>query len=182
MNNKIIQLVGLVFLLLNVGCSDFLDEKSDTKLVVPETLRDNQALLDRIANILASNSISGQISSDEIYITDSDYNGISYEADKRLYIWQPNLVARATGNDWGSCYFRINICNTVLNNLEQYEINNAENVKGQALALQVVVARLGSGQGAGNHFVHIRVASSKNVVHPGAHQRMALAMPLASPR
>jgi hypothetical protein len=68
MNNKIIQLVGLVFFLLNVGCSDFLDEKSDTKLVVPETLQDNQALLDRIANVLASNSISGQISSDEIYI------------------------------------------------------------------------------------------------------------------
>lgn len=139
MNNKIILLVGLVFLLLNVGCSDFLDEKSDTKLVVPETLQDNQALLDRIANILGGNSISGQISSDEIYITDSDYNGISYEADKRLYIWQPNLVARATGNDWGSCYFRINICNTVLNNLEQYEINNAENVKGQALAIRASI-------------------------------------------
>ncbi|MFT3918910.1 RagB/SusD family nutrient uptake outer membrane protein [Cloacibacterium sp.] len=139
MNNKIILLVGLAFLFLNVGCSDFLDEKSDTKLVVPETLQDNQALLDRIANLLGSNSISGQISSDEIYITDSDYNGISYEADKRLYIWQPNLVARATGNDWGSCYFRINICNTVLNNLEQYEINNAENVKGQALAIRASI-------------------------------------------
>lgn len=87
MNNKIIRLVGLVFLLLNTECSDFLDEKSDTKLVVPETLKDNQALLDRIANVLASNSISGQISSDEIYITDSDYNGVSYEADKRLYTW-----------------------------------------------------------------------------------------------
>lgn len=138
-NNKIIRLVGLMFLFLNTACSDFLDEKSDTKLVVPETLKDNQALLDRIANVLSSNSISGQISSDEIYITDSDYNGVSYEADKRLYTWQPNLVARATGNDWGSCYFRINICNTVLNNLEQYEISNTENVKGQALAIRASI-------------------------------------------
>lgn len=139
MNNKIILLVGLVFLFLNAACSDFLDEKSDTRLVIPETLQDNQALLDNIANVLGSNSISGQISSDEIYITDSDYNGISYEADRRLYTWQPNLVARASGNDWESCFFRINICNTVLHNLEQYEIGNSENVKGQALAIRASV-------------------------------------------
>lgn len=121
------------------SCADFLNEKSDSKLVTPETLQDNQALLDKISNLLGSTSISGVISSDELYINDSDYNSISYDADKRLYTWQPDYVARATGNDWQSCFFRINICNTVLQNLEDYHIQNAENIKGQALTIRASV-------------------------------------------
>ncbi|MGA9212148.1 MAG: RagB/SusD family nutrient uptake outer membrane protein [Kaistella sp.] len=121
------------------ACREYLEEKSDTKLVTPETLQDNQALLDRITNLLGDNSISGEISADDLYIIDSDYNGVSYEADKRLYTWQPDLVARGSGNDWRSCFTRINICNTVLNNLEQYHIANADNVRGQALAVRASI-------------------------------------------
>lgn len=108
-------------------------------MVTPETLQDNQALLDKISNLFGSNSISGEISADDIYITDSDYNGVSYEADKRLYTWQPDLVARGSGNDWSNCFKRINTCNTVLNNLEQYDIANADNVRGQALAIRASI-------------------------------------------
>ncbi|MBF8457239.1 RagB/SusD family nutrient uptake outer membrane protein [Kaistella sp. G5-32] len=139
MKNKITILLWITFLFSMTACRDFLEEKSDTRLVTPETLQDNQALLDKISNVLGGNSISGEISSDDIYITNTDFNGVSYDADKRLYTWQPNLVARASGNDWQSCFFRINICNTVLNNLDQYHIANADNVRGQALALRASI-------------------------------------------
>jgi len=138
-NKTIIIVLSVLCLSSAVGCSDFLDEKSDSRLVTPETLEDNQALLDRISNLLGGNSISAEISSDDIYITDSDYNGISYEPDKRLYTWQPNLVSRSSGNDWESCFYRINICNTVLNNLQQYHIGNSGNVEGQALAIRASI-------------------------------------------
>ncbi|MDH5034001.1 RagB/SusD family nutrient uptake outer membrane protein [Chryseobacterium cucumeris] len=140
MKNRIIIIVLSVLCLSPaVGCSDFLEEKSDSRLVTPETLEDNQALLDRISNLLGGNSISAEISSDDLYITDSDYNGISYEPDKRLYTWQPNLVSRSSGNDWESCFYRINICNTVLNNLQQYHIGNSGNVEGQARAIRAAI-------------------------------------------
>lgn len=140
MKNRII-IIALSVLCLSpaVGCSDFLEEKSDSRLVTPEILEDNQALLDRISNLLGGNSISAEISSDDLYITDSDYNGISYEPDKRLYTWQPSLVSRSSGNDWESCFYRINICNTVLNNLQQYNIGNSGNVEGQALAIRAAI-------------------------------------------
>lgn len=139
MKNKIVLFISVLCLSVSSGCSDFLDEKSDSRLVTPETLEDNQALLDRTSNLLGGNSISGEISSDDIYITNSDYDGISYEADKRLYTWQPNLVSRSSGNDWESCFYRINICNTVLNNIQQYHIGNAGNVEGQALAIRASI-------------------------------------------
>ena len=139
MKNLILKIISLASIVATIGCSDFLDEKSDSKLATPETLVDNQALLDRSSNLLDNNSISGEISCDDIYITDSDYKGIGYEADKRLYTWQPNLVSNPSGNDWESCYYRINICNTVLDNLKQYHVDHADNVRGQALAIRASI-------------------------------------------
>lgn len=48
-------------------------------------------------------------------------------------------MARNTVNDWSSCYSRINVCNTVLHNIQQYGIKNSENVKGQALVLRASI-------------------------------------------
>lgn len=128
-------LLKLSILLLLLNCNRFLDEKSDSALATPETLADNQAMLDHYA-VLGSNSTSGEIAADDVYVTDADFNTMSYEAQKRLYTWQPNYVSLATGNDWENCFFRINIYNTVLFNLKQYGISEADNVEGQALALR----------------------------------------------
>lgn len=139
MKNTLVKIIATLSICFMYGCADILDEKSDYQLVTPITVQDNQALLDKISNMLGDNSISGEISSDDIYITDTDYNGVSYDADKRLYIWEPDYVARTGGNDWSSCYSRINVCNTVLHNIRQYGIANAENVKGQALVLRATL-------------------------------------------
>ena len=131
-------LFKLALLLLLLNCSRFLEEKSDSSLATPETLADNQALLDRYG-ALGSNATGGEISSDDIYVTDVDFNTMPYEAQKRLYTWQPTYVSLSTGSDWESCYGRINIFNTVLFNLKQYQIGNSDNVEGQALVLRASV-------------------------------------------
>lgn len=120
------------------SCSDFLDEKSDMKLTIPNTLEDNQALLDRLADVMTNFAQSGMSSSDDFYLTDADYNGLSYDEDKRLYTWQPDYVStnQGNGNDWLYCYRAIFIANSVLYNLKNYNIANAENVRGQALVIR----------------------------------------------
>lgn len=125
----------LLALLCFSACSRFLSEKSDSGLATPETLEDNQAMLDRY-QILSSNATSGEISADDIYVTDADFNTMFHEAEKRLYTWQPDKVAIASGNDWENAFLKINILNTVLFNIDHYSIAGAENVKGQALALR----------------------------------------------
>lgn len=128
----------LMATLIFTACSRFLDEKSDLKLTTPMMLEDNQALLDRITDVLTNFSQSGMSSSDDFYLTDADYTGMSYEEDKRLYTWQPDYVStnQANGNDWLYCYRAIFIANSVLYNIETYNIPNADNVRGQALVIR----------------------------------------------
>lgn len=125
----------VAMILLLVNCNRFLDEKSDSNLATAETLADNQALLDDYAT-LASNSTSGEIASEDVFVTDADFNTMYDEAMKRLYTWQPSYVSLPTGSDWENCFRRIKIYNTVLFNLAHYEIGNSDNVEGQALLLR----------------------------------------------
>ena len=125
--------VAMIVLLVN--CNRFLDEKSDSNLATAETLADNQALLDDYAT-LASNSTSGEIAAEDVFVTDADFNTMYDEAMKRLYTWQPTYVSLPAGSDWENCFRRIKIYNTVLFNLGHYEIGNSDNVEGQALLLR----------------------------------------------
>jgi tetratricopeptide (TPR) repeat protein len=131
MKNKML-LIFLPVALSMMSCTKFLDKRSDTRLAVPETLEDNQALMDR-NNVFNNAAMSGEVSAGDIYVTDQDFNLASEEADKRLYTWQPDRVARMDGNDWSYCFFKMNIFNTVLYDLEKYGISGSENLRGQAL-------------------------------------------------
>ncbi len=141
---KLHELKKTVLMVLVVAiwssCSRLLEEKSDMRLTTPEKLQDNQALLDRVTDVLTGFAMSGFASSDEYYITDADFNALPYEEDKRLYTWQPDRVAisRTEGNDWQRTYRTVLIANTVLHNLDTYEITGAENVRGQALVLRAI--------------------------------------------
>ena len=125
----------IIATILLCSCSRFLEEKSNSKLATPETLEDNQALLDRNF-VLGLNTVSGQISAEDVYVSEADFNKMSQEAEKRVYTWQPDHVSLSEGNDWENTFRRINIFNTVLFNLENYQIPNSDNVKGQALVLR----------------------------------------------
>ena len=62
---KIFLLFSLSSAMLTViSCNRFLDEKSDSLLAVPETLDDNQAILDRYL-IMGLNPVSAEISADD---------------------------------------------------------------------------------------------------------------------
>lgn len=137
---KTITIISIsFFVMLSLGgCTRFLEEKSDLQLAVPQTIQDNQALLDQENGIVRNTASSGEFSSDNIQITDPDYNALAHEENKRLYTWQPDHVSPSSdyGNDWQYCYGAIFTANSVLHNIETYHIQNAENVKGQALALR----------------------------------------------
>jgi len=141
MKQSIIKLTKLLLaVMLLTGCNRFLEEKSDSNLAVPMTLEDNQALLDRLTDVLSNFASSGMASSDEMYLSDADFNAMEYQEDKRLYTWQEDNVStnQGVGNDWAYAYSGIYISNAVLNNLETYAIAGAENVRGQALVLRAI--------------------------------------------
>ena len=66
-----LSLTAAIFLM--ISCSRYLDEKSDSSLATPETLEDNQAMLDRYY-VLGINATSCEICADDIYVSGFQYH------------------------------------------------------------------------------------------------------------
>lgn len=117
-----------------MGCKKYLDKKPDNTLALPVTLLDLQALLD---NYFFTNSepLSGEVSSDDYYLTSTDWAAMTNEDFKRMYIWESDRLFTGFGNDWSNSYKSVFYCNTVLEQLEGISENSSvkNNIKGQAL-------------------------------------------------
>lgn len=140
MNNKYLSIILLWVCTIATSCEKYLEEKSDKALTTPGTLEDFRALLYN-NEVFMGFSTSGEISSDDLYISNEDFNGLYYESDKRLYSWQPDYVSKgmeSVGNNWRDCYKAIYVCNSVIDGIERNKLigTEAEDVKGQALVLR----------------------------------------------
>ncbi len=136
---KTILKIACFALLVMVGssCKEFLDVKPSSKLAVPHTLKDLQALLDHPTGFTSSDGgLSGESSATEYYLLKTDFEALQ-GFERNLYSWANADVFAATSNDWSSLYKHIFTSNVILENLRGIERNptNAaewDNVKGQA--------------------------------------------------
>lgn len=127
----------LLLLVLLSSCNKFLDEKPDQALAIPSTLKDLQALLD-FHTPYVSSPVSGEISSDDYYTTQADWNSLSSETHRRTYTWQPDYLFELKAADWSNYGVSLYYCNTILEGLTKIPRtgkNNADYdyIKGQAL-------------------------------------------------
>ncbi|ARS35802.1 RagB/SusD family nutrient uptake outer membrane protein [Pontibacter actiniarum] len=129
---------ALLLLCLLAGCETFLDEKPDKAMVVPATLPDLQALLDNYPVLNENDPGAGEVSADDYYLTDADWESLYQEEDRRMYIWAEDRLFAEQSNDWFFAYRPVYTANTVLETLPlvpRTAANTAawDNVKGQAL-------------------------------------------------
>ncbi|RZL13877.1 MAG: RagB/SusD family nutrient uptake outer membrane protein, partial [Pedobacter sp.] len=115
------------------GCEKFLDEKPDKKLIVPETMRELQQLLDGYRSMNESDAASGEISAGDNVLPDADW-AASTEFYRKMYIWDSHY-STTLANDWYLPYRRVYQSNVVLEEAEK--IGNTDpaynSVVGQAL-------------------------------------------------
>lgn len=102
------------YLLSAVSCKKYLEEKTNQKLAVPQTLGDLQALLDNYNIINKKGAIAGEISADDYYVTDAGYDAMFYESRRRLYRWEKEHVFENELNDWYNLYRPVYYANSVL--------------------------------------------------------------------
>lgn len=135
--NKIILLLLVAASLISSGCKKYLDAKPDKKLAVISTLEELQSLLDQYSYMNMRDPVAGEISSDDYYITDNDYNVVYSESQNRTYTWENKFLFNPVSNDWYNTYRCIYRTNTVLDNMDavNYDENPAawKDIKGQAL-------------------------------------------------
>ena len=130
----------IVFLPILTGCEKFLDEKQNQSLITPGQVQDLQSLLDNNSQINNSDVNSAEISADNYFLTEGDFNSLS-EFERNMYVWNPvNLFEPGINNAWVIMYAKIYKANVVLYEIEKIDksvdISLWNNLKGQALFLR----------------------------------------------
>ena len=125
------MVIGIVMMLM-LGCNQFLEEKSDMSLATISSKSDLYALMDYTVVMNQSYVAAvGDIASDDFFILDKQYMGISQLSDRAIYIWDRKPLA-----DWyWVSYSRLLNVNTVLEHLDKIQLDQKDrrNLEGMAL-------------------------------------------------
>jgi hypothetical protein len=133
-----LKVVCIISLLGIFSCKKFLDAKPDNKLAVPSTLSDLQSLLDNYSKLNVKEPVAGEVSSDDFYISTTDWLSLSSEEYRRMYIWEKDRLFANTGNSWSNYSEVVYYSNTVIESLKNIpkSVSNQQeynSIKGQAL-------------------------------------------------
>lgn len=122
-----------IMILINACSKGWLDEKPSKALVVPETLKDLQAILDN--NIVFNGGFSylGFSSTDYIYYSEDDLGSI-LDVDREMYTWSKELnLENIQLDDWVFFYRMIGTANLVLEGLDKFSSSKeVKEIQGQA--------------------------------------------------
>ncbi|HUC82464.1 MAG TPA: RagB/SusD family nutrient uptake outer membrane protein [Flavisolibacter sp.] len=122
-------------LLTTMSCKKFLEQKPDTKLAIPNTVKDLQLLLDNYSTFNNRTGFLGEIMSDDYYLSVADWAAIGDPAQRNLYNWQAD---DNTNFNWSGFYGSVYLANVVLDNLQRIQHNAEQNderdhIRGAAL-------------------------------------------------
>jgi hypothetical protein len=120
------------------SCNKFLDEKADSSLVVPNSLKDLQALMDGF-NVLNLDATPGliEMNTDDFYVSGNVYNTFTeFEKEAYSFAAEPQFIQTNINLFWKNPYTVVFYANVVLDRLQKLEDQEGpqyRSVKGQAL-------------------------------------------------
>lgn len=124
-----------------MGCKKYLEAKSDQSLVVINSNKDLQSLVDNYA--LKQTAGADETSADDYYLSYQNYQSLN-EAQRNMYTWQNSnlfIPVGANKDAWSIIYENVYIANTVLDHIDKGAATDSNfgelnNIKGQALFLR----------------------------------------------
>ncbi|MBB5439659.1 hypothetical protein HDC92_003355 [Pedobacter sp. AK017] len=130
----------IIFMMMLSGCGkEFLNEKPNSNIVVPDDLNDVQRMLDNIDKLnITSNLSLAQLGSDDYFISDIEWKNLYTLTEKNSYIWSKSIYGGEQGYDWSDPFIAIYYANVALETLKTIPINENNNtlwnnLKGTAL-------------------------------------------------
>lgn len=113
-------LIYAFVVMLSLGsCKKYLDEKPDTKLLLPASIDAVQGLLDFETTMNLQNPGTGEVSADNYYVPDATFNALSSEAVRNTYLWLDDITLNEYANHWSRLYDVVTIANVCLESLEK---------------------------------------------------------------
>lgn len=143
MRNSIFICVLMAFGLMSCR-KDWLEERSNNAIVIPNTLKDLQAILDN-TRAMNGNTLNfgvtpslGETSSDDYFVNDNIQASIARIEDKNAYTWNDNIFEGGGSLSWEKGYTTVFYANTVLDALVKLaplteHSTEYNNIKGSAL-------------------------------------------------
>lgn len=130
-----IYLIALLIGLLGLwGCKkNFLEEKPQKSLLVPETRADLRALLDNTGVFNLTPGLT-YIADGDMQVTDAGYNDFANLQERTSYSWSADIFGSETSFDWNALYQQVFYANVVLEALDKLP-DNAENTELRGTAL-----------------------------------------------
>ncbi|GGG79957.1 hypothetical protein GCM10007415_10350 [Parapedobacter pyrenivorans] len=128
--------LNIFFIIIPIlaGCEHFLDKPSSSKLVIPQTLRDCEALLNDYSKMNGNYPSAGEASADNYYLTTENWQYLNL-SERELYIWGENAYPAYT--EWLYPYQVVYNANLVLKtvdelNPESHEVDRYNQIRGSA--------------------------------------------------
>lgn len=117
MNNKFKKLaISLSIAVIGMSaCDQYLDVKSNSALVTPNTIESLQRLLDASRDMNFSVNAYAEASADDYFLTDDTYNARP-ESNRNVYTWRN--FDYTWNNDWARGYLVVYNANLALNQLD----------------------------------------------------------------
>ncbi|MDE1192681.1 MAG: RagB/SusD family nutrient uptake outer membrane protein [Arachidicoccus sp.] len=109
----------IVMMALIMACNkDFLDKKSSSSIVIPQTVSDFRAMLENVI-VYQSTGALGQLASDEYYyLNKSGWQAATTATERQSYIWGKDVFGGDVAvKDWNDPYSAIFYANNVLDGL-----------------------------------------------------------------
>ncbi|MDR6785260.1 tetratricopeptide (TPR) repeat protein [Pedobacter africanus] len=132
MKKQIIYISAFVILSTFYSCKKYLEAVPDSKLAIPTTLEDFQAILDYTETFNAEYPNLLELASDDYYIKNDVFNRTS-NIENDTYLWKKNETHLTP---WFKQYDKVNRANIVLDEMVKIKTSaNSENyksIKGQA--------------------------------------------------
>jgi len=129
-----------IFILFFCSCKEsFLELKPNQSIAVPTSLKDFEALLDNYSDMNTSSAlVLGELSTDDYYLAEADWNQLANAFERNGYRWEPNIYEGSQCRGWNASYLTILYANVVLEGVSQIERDSKnalqwDRVKGAAL-------------------------------------------------
>ncbi|WP_181182441.1 RagB/SusD family nutrient uptake outer membrane protein [Sphingobacterium lumbrici] len=114
---------------------DFLSVKTDKSMIIPSTLEDFRALIDKADVMNQTLPYLSHLSSDDFFILTNNYASLTNILKRNAYVWKKDLYEGTSVTDWNRSFHQIFYANNVLDglqNLKSEEIE-ARHLEGGAL-------------------------------------------------
>jgi len=138
MKRRIYLLLLLYMYFLNMACNktEFLDQKPNSSIVIPQTLSDLRSMLDYTQVFTFSPGL-GELGADDYYVLPTNWQAMPV-VERNSYIWESDLYGNQQNLvDWSQPYQQILYSNIVLEQLEKItpdpsDVNEWNDIKGSA--------------------------------------------------